>query len=195
VTVKAELPEGATPLDPDETEGLIPTHVTTQGALNEWEQGNILEAERWALGHKRNDILSMRFLLDLHRRMFRHTWKWGGTIRKTEKTIGVAVEEIRSKLADLFADAKYWIEHQIYEPDELAARFHHRLVQIHPFTNGNGRHARLMADTLLFNLNRPQFSWGGTDLYRKGEARDRYLAALRAADGSQMNLLLAFVRS
>ena len=188
-------PDGNTPLDPDESDGLIPTHITTQGALNEWEQKNILEAEQWALTRRRTNVLSMEFLLELHRRMFDQAWNWAGTIRKTTKNIGIPVADIRPHLMDLLRDAQYWIENKTYEPDELAARFHHRLVQIHPFPHGNGRHGRLMTDIILVALGKPRFSWGGADLYRKGEAREQYLAALEEADRSNLRPLLAFVRS
>jgi len=190
-----ETHEGNTPLDEDESDGLIPTHITTQGALNEWEQANTLEAEQWAFARKRSDYLSMDFIFELHRRMFANTWKWAGKARTTEKNIGVAASDIRPELLNLLRDAQHWIEHKTYEPDELAARFHHRLVQIHVFPNGNGRHARLMTDAILFNLDRPRFSWGSSDLYRKGDARDRYLAALKEADRSNAKPLLRFVRT
>jgi Fic-DOC domain mobile mystery protein B len=190
-----EASDGNTPINADESEGLIPTHVTTQGALNEWEQANILEAEQWAFARKRSDYLSMDFIIALHRRMFANTWTWAGNTRTTANNIGVAVSEIRPALLVLLRDTQYWIEHKTYDVDELAARFHHRLVQIHAFPNGNGRHARLMADVILSNLGRSRFSWGSADLYRKGDARDRYLAALKEADRSNMKPLFAFVRT
>ncbi len=108
---------------------------------------------------------------------------------------GIPVPDIRPRLADLLADARYWIDHSTYPPDEIAVRLHHRLTQIHPFANGNGRHARLMADALLFNLGQPRFSWGSADLRKRSEAREKYLAALREADGSKIAGLLVFVRS
>ena len=188
-------PEGTTPLDPDEAEGLIPTHLETQGALNAWEQANILRAEEWAFSRRRTDVLSEAFVLQLHRRMFSDTWTWAGTIRRTEKSIGVLVTQIRPDLRNLLDNAKYWMEHDTYKADELAVRFHHRLTQIHPFPNGNGRHARLMADVLLLTMGRPRFSWGSADLYRRGEARERYLTALREADRSHTSPLLALARA
>ena len=190
-----EAHESNTPIDGDESEGLIPTHITTQGALNEWEQANILEAEQWAFARKRSDWLSMDFIFELHRRMFADTWTWAGTTRTREKTIGVAVSAVRPDLLDLLRDTAHWIEHKTYEVDEIAARFHHRLVQIHVFSNGNGRHARLMTDVILSHLGRSRFSWGSADLYRKGDARDRYLAALKEADRSNLKPLFAFVRT
>lgn len=188
-------PAGTTPLDPDEAEGLIPAHIGTHGALNEWEQANILTAEEWAFSRRRTEVLSMDFVLETHRRMFGDTWTWAGSIRRTNKNIGVSVDRIRPQLQNLLEDAKCWIAHKTYEPDELATRLHHRLTQVHPFLNGNGRHARLMADVLLFNLERPRFSWGSTDLYRKGEARERYIAALRDADNLNIAPLMLYVRT
>jgi Fic-DOC domain mobile mystery protein B len=190
-----ETEDGSTPLGDDDREGLIPTHITTQGALNEWEQANILEAEEWAFARKRKDYLSMVVIFELHRRMFANTWKWAGVVRTSHKNLGVAVSEIRPELLNLLRDAQYWVERKTYGLDELAARFHHRLVQIHAFPNGNGRHARLMADLILYHSDRPRFSWGGADLDRKGDARDRYIAALREAGRSNMKPLLEFVRT
>lgn len=190
-----EQPAGATPIDSDEAEALIPTHIATQGQLNEWEQANIFEAEHWAFSRRRTDVLTIDFLLELHRRMFANTWRWAGTIRRTDKNMGVPVPRIRLDLRNLLDDAQYWIEHGTYQPDEIAVRLHHRLTQIHAFPNGNGRHARLMADVLLVNLDRQRFSWGAADLYRRGQARQRYLAALREADHTKVGPLLAFARS
>lgn len=190
-----ETDEGNTLLDPDESDGLIPTHITTQGPLNEWEQANILEAEQWAFARKRSDYLSMDVVFELHRRMFANTWTWAGKTRTTERHIGVAVSEIRPNLLELLRDTQYWIEHNTYDVDEIATRFHHRLVHIHVFPNGNGRHARLMADVILSHLGRSRFSWGSADLYKKEDARERYLAALKEADRSNMKPLVAFVRT
>lgn len=192
---EAQLPEGATPLDPDEAEGLIPTHIATRGALNEWEQANILRGVAWASTRKRPDVLSTDFALELHRRMFDATWTWAGTIRRTERSIGVPPGEIRPRLHDLFADATHWLEHRTYDVDECAVRVHHRLTWIHPFPNGNGRHARLMADVFVTSRGQRRFSWGQVDLGRRGDARRAYLRALREADKSNVEPLLAFVRT
>ncbi len=190
-----EAPEsdGATPLDEDEMAALIPPSVTTQGDLNEWEQANIAEASRW-LGSRRRSIehvLSEKFLLDVHRRMFDQTWEWAGSFRRSEKNIGVPWTTVRATIRELLADTAHQIESRSTAHDDIAARFHHRLVVIHPFPNGNGRHARLMTDELLKCLDRPPFSWGlGTS-----DARERYLSALRAADNGDFRPMVAFVRS
>lgn len=190
-----DYPPGATPLDPDESAGLIPAHITTQGQLNEWELANIVEGERWAFSRKRSDLLSLQFAKRLHKQMFGNTWRWAGTFRKTEKNLGIDPLQIAPELKKLFDDVAYQIEHKGYPLDELAARFHHRLTYIHPFPNGNGRHARLMTDLLLKQNGLELFGWGRGDLVRAGEVRDRYITALRAADNRDYAPLLEFVRS
>ncbi len=184
---------GNTPLDPDEALGLIPTHITTMDELNEWEQANIIQAERWAFGRKRKDVLSLSFLLELHRKMFCDTWGWAGQTRTSEKTVGIAWYQIAEALVNLCNDAEYWLGNDVYSVDEVAARFHHRLTQIHPFPNGNGRHARLITDVLLSEYNRPRFNWGRSDLRRAGTDRELYIEALRAADTHDFSLLLEFL--
>jgi Fic-DOC domain mobile mystery protein B len=189
--------EGNTPLSADEQADLIP-NLATKEELNEWERQNILEAYAWALAPnnlRRRDPLVESYIRDLHLRMFDETWKWAGVYRTTEKNLGVPHHEIRESLATLLGDARYWLEHRTYAPDELAVRFHHRLVFIHSFANGNGRHARLMADVLAQRQDRPVFTWGGADLVRADDFRRRYLDALRAADAQDIGPLLAFARS
>ena len=193
--LKLENPPGATPLDRDEADGLIPKHVITHGQLNEWELRNILDGERWAFGRKHKDLLSSEFIRRLHKRMFGETWRWAGTYRTTGKNIGVDSAKIAPMLKDLCADAVAQLEHHSYQLDELAARFHHRLVWIHPFPNGNGRFSRTMTDLLLVANGAMRFPWGAGDLISESETRQRYLDALRAADAKDYGPLLAFVRS
>ncbi len=189
--------EGNRPLSADEQGDLIP-NLATKEELNEWERQNILEAYAWALApndRRRHDPLVESYVRDLHLRMFDQTWRWSGTYRTAEKNIGVPHHEIQDRLAALLGDARYWLEHGTYAPDELAIRFDHRLVLIHPFANGNGRHARLMADVLAQRQNRPVFTWGGADLASAGDFRRRYIDALQAADAHDIGPLLAFARS
>lgn len=177
-----EIPPGATPLDPDDLEGLIPSHIATQGQLNEWEQVNILKGEEWAFGVKRQDILTVDFLGQLHREMFGDTWTWAGEIRRKETLpVGIAPERIRPELAILLDDVQAQLTYRAWSLPEIAARFHHRLVYIHPFPNGNGRFSRTMADLLLFRDGHKRFVWGER-LEHHGEVRARYIAALQAAD-------------
>ena len=190
-----DYPPGATPLDPDEAAGLIPSHIANHGQLNEWEMVNIIEGERWAFGRRHRNLLGNEFVCALHKRMFGKTWCWAGKFRTTEKNIGADPLRIQPALHDLCEDVKTQLECKSYPLDEIAARFSHRLVAIHPFANGNGRLSRTMADLLLAQHGAPRFTWGAGTLLAEGEARQRYLAALRAADAKDYGPLLAFVRS
>lgn len=197
-TAERDENDGATPLDPDEREGLIPTHVATRGQLNQWEAVNIGRGYEWARNRKRLDPLDESVLRELHRRMFDETWSWAGTFRQTDNNLSphswtqVAVlvrgltENTRTQL-----DA---CDKSSVAIDEIAIRFHYELVRVHPWPNGNGRHARLATDLLLLRWERQPFSWGSGDL-AKGAVRARYIAALRAADRGDFNPLRAFVRS
>lgn len=189
-----EEDDASTPLTAEERDGLIPSYVTLRHELNEAEQANILEAGQWAFARKRK-VLDERFLMALHKRMFGRVWRWAGKFRHTERNVGVAPYRIATDLRQLLDDCRYWIENGTYLPDEVCTRFHHRLVAIHPFPNGNGRHARLATDLLLVALGRPRFTWGRINLVDPGETRHAYVAALRAADGRDIKPLLEFVRS
>ena len=189
--------DGNTPLAPEELDDLIP-NLGTREELNEWERENILKARRWALGRRslaNSDPISDQYIRKLHDKMFDQTWKWAGIYCKTEKTMGVPVQQMREMLVALLGDANCWMENHTYPADEIAVRFHHRLVLIHLFPNGNGRHARLIADVLAVRLGRPVFSWGRLSLIKRGEVRGKYLQALRAADAGDIAALIEFARS
>lgn len=191
-----EYSDGATPLDYDELEGLLLTHITTRGELDRWEMENIHQAMLWAEGLKKKDILNIDFICRLHKEMFSTVWKWAGKVRKSDKNIGISSNKIAVELQTLCDDAKAWLEFNTYPPDEFAARFHHRLVSIHPFANGNGRHSRLMADLILEKIfSATAFSWGRANLIKLGQTRKEYIDALRRADDHDYSLLLKFVRS
>jgi len=191
-----DYPEGATPIDPDEAEGLLLTHITTLGELDRWEQENIVEALTWLDKTNPTGILNEQFVKELHRRMFVSVWKWAGHFRRSDKNIGGPWYQISMSLKNLCDDACFWIKLQEESPDEMAIRFHHRLVSIHPFPNGNGRHARLMTDILLENVMKcPRFTWGSGNLSKPGDFRQNYIAALRAADEHNYEPLLKFVRT
>lgn len=189
-----EEPDNATPLTTEERDALIPADITYRHELNAAEQANIYRAQDWALG-KRRELLTDKFIKDLHARMLGDVWRWAGKLRTSERNIGIPHYEIPMGLRQLLDDAKTWIEYDSYSRDEIAVRFHHRLVQIHPFSNGNGRHARLMADLLVMRLGGERFSWGSTNLQSAGDVRRRYVAALQAADNHDIGPLLAFARS
>lgn len=189
-----EQDDASTPLSDEERDGLIPSYITLRGELNEAEQASILEAEEWALTRRR-DVLSEQFLKNLHKRMFGRVWRWAGEYRRTDKNIGVDAYHISLDLGQLLDDCRYWIAQSTYEPDEIAARFHHKLVWIHPYPNGNGRHGRLATDLLLIAMGSERFTWGSANLTDPGATRKCYVAALREADNHDFEPLLAFVRS
>ncbi len=190
-----EEPEGATPLDPDEMEGLRFKHVTTRGELDELEQANVQSGLLWLGRKKSHDILTEAAQRAMHERLFGDVWAWAGTFRLTEKNIGIDPLYIGVQLRSLLDDARYWAENGTFPPLEAGARFHHRLVQIHPFPNGNGRHSRIVADEYLkHHIAHEPIDWeAGYDLVQDNERRDEYLKALREADGGNYTRLLAFV--
>ena len=188
--------EGNTSLSPEELADLIP-NLATKEDLNEWERENILQARGWA-GADRTSPLALasdEYVRKLHRKMFDQTWKWAGEYRRTEKNLGTPVDEIRERLVAMFGDVRFWIDNSTYPPDEIAVRFHHRLVLIHPFPNGNGRHARLIADLLVMKLGRAAFTWGAVNLATPGQTRAKYLQALQEADNGDIHPLLIFART
>lgn len=189
--------EGQTPLDPEQINALKIKTISTQQQLNEFEQTNINEALQW-LNSKRKikDVLSEEFMIQLHKRMLGMVWKWAGQFRKTETNIGIDWTRISMELRLLVDDANFWVEHQTYLPEEIAIRFKHRLVSIHCFPNGNGRHSRIMADLIalhVFGLNK--FSWGNSILVDSSEQRKMYLNALKRADNGDFSQLIKFARS
>ena len=189
---------GQTPLDEDEKEGLKISTIMTRGDLDEFEQQNIEKAIEWTLGNKfsSDKILSEEFIKNLHKRMFDDVWKWAGKFRITEKTIGVDPYTIAVELRNLIEDCKYWIAENIFKPDEIAVRFSHRIVKIHLFPNGNGRHSRLIGDIIISHVyEKPVFSWGKGDLVHSGDVRTKYLNALRDADKENYSNLITFARS
>lgn len=190
-----EYPLGATPLDPNELEGLIPRHLATQQDLNEWEQNTILPARTWLYARVRPNVLSEQFHCDLHRRMFGKTWRWAGQFRQSEKNIGAPWPQVPMRLRQLFENTRFRLDMEGTHLDEEVARFHHKLVLVHAFANGNGRHARLMADALLRERHQVPFTWGRVSLVDPSEVRERYIGALRAADAGDIRPLLEFVRS
>jgi len=184
---------GTTPLDPDESEELIPTHITTNGELDAWENQNILQAAQWLAAGTRGSLLTDTFVRELHRRMFDQTWRWAGRYRRSAKNIGIDWTQIPAAVHELCLNAKVWFEQTVFPVRQAAARMHHRLVQIHAFPNGNGRHARLFTDAVLQQRTEAPFEWGRGDPHAHGSVRDAYLAALRAADGGNFEALFKFL--
>ena len=185
----------ATPIDPDEALDLIPKHISTQADLNAWEEMNIVEGANWVARQKIIQGLDEGLVREMHSRMFNKTWLWAGTFRKSAKSIGIDWTQIAVALKNLLDNTAYQIENQAVPIDEIVVRFHHQLLLIHAFPNGNGRHARLIADTLIVNLGGKRFSWGGnTSIATLGLTRQNYLSALRAADKGDIKPLMLFAR-
>lgn len=197
--IKLTYIEGQTPLDENEISGLKIKTITTVGELNEHEQNNIEEAVQWIFNRKfiLEVLLTREWIFNMHYRMFNKVWDWAGEKRTTNKNIGVDKLSIEPALIYLLDDIKFWNAKQTFEPIEIALRFKHRLVSIHCFPNGNGRHARLCADILIKQLTRQDgFSWGShQSLYQKGELREAYISALKKADNGDYKPLIDFACS
>lgn len=190
--------DGQTPINDEEKEGLLIKTISTKGELDEFEQLNIEEALQWVFGRRfeAKDIFTERFICNLHKRMYANIWSWAGKYRKTEKNIGVHSHQIPIELKMLCDDAIYWIKHKTYLPEEIAIRFKHRIVSIHCFSNGNGRHSRLIADIIIEKIFGEEiFSWGTADISRSSDIRTKYLKAVKKADLGDFNPLIAFSRS
>ena len=190
--------EGATPIPPDEQKKLIPSWITTREDLNVAEEDNIGKGLAWAQRRRAKSltIATDAYSRAIHKAMFGDVWRWAGEYRKIElEGIGAPSWRTANDCAVLFDNFRYWIEHGTYPPDELAVRFHHQLVFVHPFTNGNGRHSRMMADLLVESLGGKAFTWGDGDLQDTGELRETYIATLKKADANDIDDLLAFART
>jgi len=189
--------DGQTPLSEEEKEGLLIKSITTRGELDELEQLNIEKAVEWTLNNKfsKEKILSEDFIKSVHKKMLGDVWEWAGKFRKSEKNIGVDWIRIGVELRMLLDDTKYWIENDTYPPDEIAIRFKHKLVNIHCFPNGNGRHSRLMADIIIeFVFGRDIFTWNNSNLVKPDNTRKEYIDSIRKADNGTIEPLLEFAR-
>ncbi len=171
--------------------------ITTRSELDEFEQHNIEKAIEWTLGRrfKSDKVLSEEFIKDLHKRMYGEVWAWAGQFRKTEKNLGVPAHRIAVSLRELCDNCKFWIEKKTFPESEIALRFKHGIVSIHCFSNGNGRHSRLMADILSQVFDQSLFTWGRGNLSKAGDVRSAYLAAVKAGDKGEMGSLIKFAKS
>ncbi len=196
--LKREYIEGQTPLDEDEKDGLLIKTITTHGELDEYEQLNIEKAVEWTIRSNFNteNILTENFIKSVHKKMFGNVWDWAGKFRRSEKNIGIDWINIGVGLKILLDDTKFWIENETYPPDEIAIRFKHRLVNIHCFPNGNGRHSRIMADIIIESaFDKEVFTWNSSNMVKADETRKRYIAAIRRADRGDIKPLLEFARN
>jgi Fic-DOC domain mobile mystery protein B len=196
--LKINYIEGQTPLSEEEQEGLKIPSIITREELDEFEQLNIEKAIQWTLGKKlkAEQLFSEKFVKDLHKRMYGDVWKWAGIFRISEKNIGIKSYLIGVELKQLLDDAVYWTQNKTYNSQEIAIRFKHRLVSIHCFANGNGRHSRLMADLIMEKLYGEKiFSWGSANLVKATEARIEYIKAVKKADQQDLLPLIVFAKS
>ena len=190
--------DGQTPLDEEEKEGLKIKSITTQGELDQFEQLNIESAIEWIIRSnlKAENILTEKLIKDLHKKMFGDVWKWAGQFRKTDKNIGVKWTRIGIELKNLMDDTIYWIDNNTYVPVEIAIRFKHRIVAIHCFPNGNGRHSRLMADVIIESIfGKEVFSWQTSNMIKADKTRKEYIGALRQADIGNIIPLIEFAEN
>jgi Fic-DOC domain mobile mystery protein B len=189
--------DGQTPIEDEEKDGLKIKTITTQGELDEFEQLNIEKAVEWTIhaNFKAEKILTEKFVKDLHKRMYGEVWKWAGEFRRTEKNIGITWTQIGVALKTLLDDTKFWIDNKTYPPDEIAIRFKHRIVSIHCFPNGNGRHARMMADIIMEKIfDEEIFTWHQSNMVKADTIRKDYIRSLKEADNGNIKPLLEFAK-
>ena len=182
-------------LDEDEKEGLKNIAVTTRNELNQLEQLNIEKAIEWTIHRNfiEDQILTEEFIKKLHERMMGDVWDWAGTFRRSDTNFGVEWTSINIELRKLLDDSRFWIRNKTYSPDEIAIRFKHKLVNIHCFPNGNGRHSRLMADILIEKVFKKEvFTWNRFNLVNPDETRRAYIHAIQQADQGDLNPLIHF---
>jgi Fic-DOC domain mobile mystery protein B len=196
--LELQYKDGQTPLDEEEKEGLKIKSISTQGELDEFEQLNIEKAIEWTIHTKLKPerILTEKFIKDLHKKMYGDVWKWAGEFRKTNKNIGINWTQIGLELKNLIDDTKYWIENKTFSPEEIAIRFKHRIVAIHCFPNGNGRHSRIIADIVIESIfGKDIFSWNKSNMVKADETRKVYIKALKEADNGNINALIKFAKN
>lgn len=190
--------DGQTPLNEEEKEGILIKSITTHGELDEHEQLNIEKAIEWIIGLKleKERILTEEFIKTLHKKMLGKVWRWAGEFRRSEKNIGVKWINIGIDLRTLLDDTKFWIENKTFPPDEIAIRFKHRLVNIHCFPNGNGRHSRIMADIIIESVfGETIFTWNHSNMVKANETRAEYIKSIREADKGNIERLINFART
>ncbi|MFI5035413.1 MAG: mobile mystery protein B [Acidimicrobiales bacterium] len=186
--------DGHTKLSEEDRKGLKPAYIATRGELYEAEQRNIASALLKASPGV-PQLLDDSYLRRLHKSMFEDVWAWAGTYRRRETNLGIDPLEIAVSVKNLLEDTRVWVDESVFEADELAIQFHHRLVLIHPFPNGNGRHGRIAADFLIAAIGSAKFSWGSGLGLDTQALREAYLRALRLADQGEIAELVTFARS
>tara|TARA_R110001632_G_scaffold51236_4_gene127438 strand:- start:712 stop:1308 length:597 start_codon:yes stop_codon:yes gene_type:complete len=196
--ITLQYKKGQTPINDEEKDGLIIKAISLQSELDEFEQLNIEKAVEWTIqaNLKQDRILTEKFIKTLHKKMYGDVWKWAGDFRKSEKNIGVPWPLIGAEIKRLLDDAAYWILNKTYSPDEIAIRFKHRIVKIHCFPNGNGRHSRMMGDIIITSIfGKELFSWGKSNMTQPDETREKYIRTLKEGDQGNLESLITFARN
>ncbi len=182
--MKFEYMEGATPIDADAALDLLQPQIMTQAQLNEAEQANIFDAQLWTRTQRHKNVLDEQFIKNVHKRMFGDVWKWAGKFKQTDHQNERFARrgEVGIRLNQLLENTKHRLEHgkpiDRNEWDLFGAEFHHQLVLVHAFANGNGRHAREITDLLFMQQGQKPFSWGSASLTEPSSTRSRYIHAL-----------------
>ncbi len=185
-----KTPEDSTPIN--DLSGLIPSGITVKSALDEWEAENILKAYNRYLKTSRKRAISPGLITAVHKEMFGLTWKWAGSFRKENLNLGVEWFAIPVEIKKLCDDIAFWEKSKNVNILEQSVRIHHRLVRIHPFLNGNGRHARMIADIFLSGRGKKLPLWPDKDMVETTDIRKRYIHCLKEADNGDYAGLLEF---
>lgn len=188
----------------DETAGedisdLLLRHLTTRESRNTVELETIGRAyDKYVFrGRKKNagnKWLTEEYIRQVHRDMFGGIWNWAGKYRQVNLNIGITWSQIPEQITVLCDDFVFWNTTQSAMPIlEVAARLQNRLTHIHPFKNGNGRHARLITDIFLRSQDHPLPKWPQIQLIEHGDAvRREYIAAMKQADMGNFDPLITF---
>jgi fido (protein-threonine AMPylation protein) len=184
--------EGQTPIDESIRKELKPKHVQDMPELYELESENIALGISWSKSTSKSHLDYLTWL-ELHKHMLYDIWKFAGVIRMKE----LANPDfhmsfyIRPSLLDLERDLKTWIKFN-HPPQEMMARFHERLLTIHPFLDGNGRWSRVLTEFMCERLGFDQPTWGSKTISADEERRNKYIAAVKKArhEGDHTDLML-----
>ncbi len=191
-----DQPEGATPID--DVSGLL-VDITTRGELNDAEGLNILTATDWIDKGRIDDLFTVQFYRELHTKMYDQVWSWAGALRsQTGQTThpGSRPEAVDLDLGRVAME--FHCEWEALNDNShllpFISRYHHALVLVHPFNNGNGRWSRLAADAVIQRLaGRPPLTWATDTLVVDSDERKEYIAALQAADTGDFQPLLDYI--
>jgi len=186
----------STPIEPDDHQFLVPEmkHLITWADVDAEEASNIAKGRAWLIAQHftLDDLFDTLTLRTIHQRMFGKVWTWAGSVRRRETSIGIDPSQIQTQFEQLVQNFRWRaanadeIGFSEEERRELGIRFHTEMVAIHAFVNGNGRHARLVANLVdsamgLGSLADPLYPWGARSGLPSAESRKLYLDAIKLA--------------